>query len=370
MALHLTTNVSLESYSGRTGKIAEFLKPQEGSGKELYGIEIFLLPANYENKYSLELPEGRAEIETIELPKGSKSRMPVLSQELAKDIGRTFGKFNVRKFQVHYPWEKDAYDMGGMHIGQTFQFVDIIKDISGADQANVNMHYTTKYPIGSVISEKTGKEREEDLEMIERQAMRTADIRDQLGSSCKIILENNSSAGKLFDKKTGRWIVDNFDFVAEDYAGRRGADGNNWDYSHAWCAIGALNGDRICPTMEWCKRQYNGMPESGRSIQEYARKVAPNIEWAHLCDEASPYAHHGLHVGEVRKEGGQEIRGMIDFNECAEALGRVVRENPKKDIVATIEVKDGHLQQGFEKIINHDYPILKSLLEREGVLAS
>ena len=91
--------------------------------------------------------------------------------------------------------------------------------------------------------------------------------------------------------------------------------------------------------------QYDGVPESAESIGNYVEMVAPRIKWIHLSDEPHSRIHSGLHIGE----------GGIDFQECA----RLLDDSIVDDTVATIEVSDGHKDDGFKKIIEHDYPLLK-----------
>jgi hypothetical protein len=174
-------------------------------------------------------------------------------------------------------------------------------------------------------------------------------------------VENNPAVSIDDDKKTGEKIVDVFDLVVEDYIGREGLDGMTLDYSHAWCVVDYFKRDLSKPSdtksdpiwnepswnMEWCRRQYNGVPRSAQSIENYVKKASHFIKWVHIGDEPNAFSHDGRHIGEWN----------INFKECMELL----EEHLTKETPATIEVKDGHTDAGFKRILEHDYPVLKEL---------
>ena len=100
---------------------------------------------------------------------------------------------------------------------------------------------------------------------------------------------------------------------------------------------------------EWLRRHYVDGPRSAESMENYVRNVAPQTKWLHLTDEPHPYAHTGLHMGD----------GTIDFEECASLLETHLRD----ETVTIIEVGDGHTDDGFKKLIEHDLPILRKLFK-------
>lgn len=326
----MSTNIDLQNYEKRIGVIAKKMEP--------LGIEIFSLPQNYESRQVLELPE-----------KQSSGKFALLSKELAKDIGRKFKKNGIRRVQYHYPWQKTLLDMDGHDITLTLQFCNIIYEEADAEEMTINYHNVLKYPAPSRIKDMSGKVRKEILGMLEIQANMASHIATHLDSPPTLIVENNPAVSIDKDEKTGEDLLDNMDLVAEDFIDRKGVGGTNLDYSHAWTVVGYFQGEKTYPNLEWCKRQYGGIPESGKSMENFVRKVAPQVDWIHLSDEADPYKHQGLHVGD----------GNVDFEECAELLDRFL----KKEVVATIEVADGHTVPVFKKILEHDFPVLKEIFD-------
>ena len=138
------------------------------------------------------------------------------------------------------------------------------------------------------------------------------------------------------------------DLVAEDYFDRDGIDGTNLDYSHAWSVVEYFMGGEKYPNLEWCRRQYQGVPPSAASIGDFVQRVSPKVRWVHLSDEPHPYTHSGSHMGD----------GKIDFEECARLLNECTGDEV---VVATIEVKDGHTPDGFKRIVEHDFPYLSKI---------
>lgn len=328
--ISLTTNVDLQNYEKRIDDIVRYMNP--------LGIEIFSLPQNYANRYQLELPDRQ-----------DSDRFALLSKELAKGIGRKFKKHGIHRVQYHYPWQKTLLDMDGHNLALTIQFGDIILEESGVDQLTINYHNVLKYPTPSMVKGFDGSYREDIHGMLETQTVLVRQIRDQFKSPCLLIVENNPAVSIDYDKKTGEGILDNVDLVAEDYIGRRGIDGTNLDYSHAWTVVEYFKGDKKYSNLEWCRRQYGGVPESAKSMENFVREVAPKVRWLHLSDEPHPYTHSSSHIGD----------GEIDFRECARLLDEYLTNNDI--VVATIEVKDGHTPEGFKKIIEHDFPCLSKI---------
>jgi len=344
--ISLSTNVDLQNYAMRIDAIAKAFNP--------LGIEIFSLPQNYAPKIMLELPETAQSYE---------GKFTVLNRQTAKELGKLLKKNGVAKIQFHYPWQKTLLDMNGHDIALTYAFCDIIKDESGAERLTINHHNSYKYPVPSAMVGLNGKYRKELLKMLKKQTGFTSSIGKQMGTNCQLVVENNPAVSIDDDKKTGEKIVDVFDLVVEDYIGREGLDGMTLDYSHAWCVVDYFKRDRSNPSdtqflwegafnepswnMEWCRQQYGGVPRSAQSMENYVKKAAHIIKWVHIGDEPHAFTHSGGHVGE----------GKIDFKECAELLNSSLpMETP-----ATIEVKDGHTDVGFKRILEHDLPLLKEL---------
>jgi len=328
MAISLSTNVDLQNYDSRTGVIVKHMNP--------FGIEIFSLPQNYTSDYELYLPDQA----------DSRGRFNVLSKGLARDIGRRFKRHGIHRVQYHYPWQKSTLDMNGHDFALTMGFCDIILAESGAEQLTINYHNVMKYPTPSRVSELSGSFRREIHDMLETQTKLIKQIRNQSGSHCFLIVENNPAVSSDSDGKTCEGIIDNVDLVPEDYIIRKGINGTTLDYSHAWTVVKYFQGNVKSPNLEWCRRQYRGVPRSARSLEKFVQAVAPATRWLHLSDEPHPYTHSGSHIGD----------GKIDFQECARLLNEHLEDD---DIVATIEVKDGHTPEGFKRVIEHDFPFLK-----------
>jgi hypothetical protein len=316
------------------------------------GIEIFSLPQNYAPKIMLELPETSQPYE---------GKFTVLSRQTAKELGKLLKKNGVSKIQFHYPWQKTLLDMNGHDIALTYAFCDIIRDESGAERLTINHHNSYKYPVPSYMAGFKGKYRKELLKMLKKQTGFAKSIGKQMCTKCQLIVENNPAVSIDDDRKMGEKIVDVFDLVVEDYIGREGLDGMTLDYSHAWCVVDYFKRDFSKPhdtqsdpvwndiswNMEWCRQQYDGVPRSAQSMENYVKKAAHIIKWVHIGDEPNAFSHDGRHIGD----------GAIDFKECAELLNSSLpTETP-----ATIEVKDGHTDAGFKRIIEHDLPALKKL---------
>jgi len=334
----LSTNVDLQNYATRIGTVAKAFNPM--------GIEIFSLAKNYPGGYPLELPEQEKTLEGAS----------VISKELARKVGKAFREYGIRKIQFHYPWEKEILDRHGHDIALTFNFCDIVLEESGAEQLTINHHNLVKYPTPSEAKISGAEFRESILDALDTRTLIVKGIKKSCGSRCKLIAENNPSCGIELDKKTGEYLVDNVDFVPEDFLDREGIEGMNLDYPHAWTVVAYFQGKafeyegpRSTENLEWCRRHYGGVPESAKSMENFIRKVAPKVEWMHISDEANPYAHKGLHVGE----------GNVDFKECADLLEKYL----PKETPATIEVKDGHTEVGFKRILEHDWPFLKKLFD-------
>ena len=126
MKISLSTNVDLQNYEKRIEDIVKHMNP--------LGIEIFSLSQNYANISQLELPDKQ------------ESKYPLLSKQLAKDIGKRFKKHGIHKIQYHYPVNKTILDMNGHDIGLTIQFCNIILEESCSDQLTINYHNVWKYP--------------------------------------------------------------------------------------------------------------------------------------------------------------------------------------------------------------------------------
>ena len=323
----LSTNVDLQNYGDRIGEIVRYMNP--------LGIEIFSKPENYKPEYLMDLPEKSA----------SYGNFTTISKQLAKNIGNKLR--GIKRIQFHYPWQKTLLDMDGNDFAQTIKFCDIILEESGAEQLTINYHNVLKYPSPSFVENLKGSEREDVMKKQETDAKYAKWIKENLKSPCLLIVENNPAVSADEDKKTGEQILDNVDLVAEDYIERDGIDGTNLDYSHAWTVAGYFSGDKKYPNLEWCRRQYEGVPESAKSIENFVKTVAPKIKWIHLSDEPHPYTHSGMHLGE----------GATDFHECTRLLDKYLAD----EVVATIEVKNGHTQEGFKKIIEHDFPFLRKI---------
>jgi hypothetical protein len=345
--ISLSTNVDLQNYARRIDDVAKAFNP--------LGIEIFSLPQNYAPKIMLELPETAQPYE---------GKFTVLNRQTAKELGKMLKNSGVAKIQFHYPWQKTLLDMNSHDIALTYAFCNIILEESGAERLTINHHNSFKYPIPSAMAGFKGKYRKELLKMLKKQTGFAKSIGKQMGTACQLVVENNPAVSIDDDKKTGEKIVDVFDLVVEDYIGREGLDGMTLDYSHAWCVVDYFNRDlsnpfgarfdiqkgafnEISENMEWCRRQYNGVPLSAQSIENYVKKASHFIKWVHIGDEPNAFSHSGGHVGE----------GTIDFKECAELLNSLLpMETP-----ATIEVKDGHTDAGFKRILEHDLPSLRKL---------
>lgn len=327
----LSANVDLQNYHQRIDDIARLMRPD--------GIEIFSLPRNYPTSYYDGL-QDRSALNTN----------PVLSKELAKDIGKKLRHRGIRKVQYHYPWQKMPLDMNGSDFALTIQFCDIVLEESMAHQLTINYHNSLKYP-EQVLSKRSPKFREDLLRMCGTQTLVLRDLRNHLGSNCLLVLENNPAIARIYDN-TGSLILDVVDLVPGDFLTRPGNDGFTLDYSHAWLVAEyfRVNNDlRISddkhPNLELCRQQYGDV--FGDLLEKFVISVAPRVKWVHLCDEKSSYEHLGLHIGE----------GVIDFRKCAELL----KTHLKEDVVATIEVREGHTEEVFRRIIEHDFPILEEL---------
>jgi len=333
--ISLSTNVDLQNYARRVDDVATAMKP--------LGIEIFSLPQNYANKIQLDLPEKKTVL----------NGFPVLSREMAKEIGKEFRRNGIRRIQFHYPWQKTLLDMNGHDIALTYNFCDIVLEESGAEKLTINHHNSYKYPTPSMARELDSEYRWELLDMLAKQTALAKRIGKKTCTQCLLIVENNPATSVDTDKKTGEGILDVFDLVPEDYIGRPGLDGTTLDYSHAWSVVGYFKCDFSKPhekpgeNLEWCRRQYAGIPHAARSMKSFVEEVAPRVEWLHIGDEPDAFSHDGRHIGE----------GDINFKGCAELL----EEFLTKDTPATIEVKDGHTDAGFKRILEHDYPVLKEL---------
>lgn len=328
--LSLTTNVDLQNYAKRVGDIAKTM--------DTSAIEFFSLPQNYLPKMQLELPEY-----------AEPDKFAIINRKLAEDIGRRLRKHDIRFVQFHYPWQKTLLDMDGHDLALTIQFCDVILHRSCAERLTLNYHNVRKYPTLKKVEELDGAERKRFLNMLESQTIMSQHLKEELKSDIELIVENNPAFSIDEDKKTEKGIVDNLDLVAEDYIYRDGIDGTNLDWSHAWSVVEYFKGDRKCANLEWCRRQYHGVPASARSIESFVRTVAPKIKWIHLSDELDPYSHLGLYMGD----------GRIDFVKCLKLLDKYLPE----ETPATIEVKDGHKPEGFKRIKEHDFPVLEKLIK-------
>ena len=89
--------------------------------------------------------------------------------------------------------------------------------------------------------------------------------------------------------------------------------------------------------------------KSAQSMENFVSILAPKIEWLHIGDEPDAYSHAGLHIGDGKFELVEDLA--------------LLKKYLKNDVVATIEVKDGHKPDGFSKIIKSDYPKLQEMLK-------
>ena len=199
-----------------------------------------------------------------------------------------------------------------------------------------------------MLSKRSLAFRESILKMCEAQTLIVRDIRNHLCSSCLLVVENNPGVARIYDN-TGKLILDVVDLVPGDFVTRHGNDGFTLDYSHAWLVSEyfRIRGDEKHSNLELCRQQYGDLSSIDDMLERFVRSVAPKTRWIHLCDEKDPYEHLGLHIGD----------GIINFRKCAELLKTYLKE----DVVATIEVRDSHTEEGFRRIIEHDFPILEDL---------
>jgi len=325
--ISISTNVDLQNYKKRIDSVCKLMSPE--------GIEIFSLPYNYPNKFYSQLEEKH------------ESKFPVLSKSLALEIGKKLRKNRIKKVQFHYPWQKHPLDMNGSDINFTIQFCDLVLEESGAEQLTINYHNSFKhYP--DKLKKLNSEFRKNLLNSFELQTQIMKDIRDELDSECLLNVENNPAVALIKDSN-GNLVQDIVDQVSEDFINRKWIDGITFDYSHAWLVMEYFRrNEQKFANMELCRKQYGGVPNSAKSMNNFVKSVASRIKWIHLSDEVHPYQHEGLHIGE----------GKIDFNECAELLKKYL----KKDVVVTIEVLDGHTPEGYKKIVEKDFPLLKELL--------
>lgn len=326
--ISLSANVDLQNYPQRIDDIAKIMRPD--------GIEIFSLPSNYPATYYGGLQDSDTQV----------GNHPILNKELARDIGRKLSNYGIRKVQYHYPWQKMPLDMNGSDFALTIQFCDIVLEESGAHQLTINYHNSLKYP-EQVLGKVSREFRENVLKMCDTQTLIMRDLRNHLKSDCLLVLENNPAVARIYDN-TGSLILDVVDLVSGDFVKRSGNDGFTLDYSHAWSVTEyfRVNGEKNS-NLELCRQQYGDISYSDDLLERFVRCVAPRVKWIHLCDEKSPHEHLGLHIGD----------GVIDFRRCAELLKTYLKE----DVIATIEVRDGHTEEGFRRIAEHDFPILEEL---------
>lgn len=328
--ISLTTNTDLQNYEKRIDEITKYMNP--------LGIEMYAVSQNYENSRQLELPKKR----------GTTTFYNLLSEELAKDIGKKLKTNGISKVQYHYPWQKNLLDMNGHDIALSIKFCDIIQQFSNAEQVTINYHNVLNYPSPERIKELDGKERRRILKMLERQAAISQFIKHDIYTSIDLILENNPVAVIVSDKKIGQDLFDVTDLVAEDYINRENIDGVTFDYSHAWGVVESFKNNKNFPNIRWCEKQYDGIPKSAKSIEDFVKKVSPKALWCHISDEPKTCIHSGLHIGD----------GNIDFEECMSLLNKHLRE----ETPVTIEIMDGHTPEGFKRIIEKDFPKLSAIL--------
>jgi hypothetical protein len=313
----LTTNVDMFNYKGRIGKIAEVM----GN----HGLEIFGLARNYPNRHQLSLADDAPQA--------------VVSKNLAKDLAGELRKYGFERLQFHYPIEKSIMDMNGQDLGLTLEFCNIILEESRAKSMTITYHNVYRY---SPFSNAFSLERVLILNLLEANSRLASKIAEDYRSRCQLTVENNSAVSIGFGEQNREGVIYNTaDLVPGDYVGRWGLSGNTFDYAHAWTVV---NSDRDHKNIEWTKVG-SEIPDT---LEDFVQQVSGSMRWMHLCDEVDPLKHTGSHIGD----------GKIDFVECAYILSDFIPDGT----IATIEVCDGHTEDGFRRILEHDYPLLKLLL--------
>jgi len=320
--------VDLQNYSDRIPDIERYMHPTS--------IEIFSVPQNYKNEYILELPE-----------KQGSSTYPLLSKELARDMGKKLKEHGITKVQYHYPPKKSLLDMSARDLAITLKFCDIILRTSDVERFTVNYHNFLNYPIPRKVEELNGNDRKKIIKMLDDISVLSQHIKSGFDMPMELIVENNAGSEFRYDETANQYLAANVDLAVEDYINRKGIDGTTLDYSHAWLVVKCFEKNKKYPNLEWCKRQYGGIPESGKSIKSFVRMASPKIRWIHLSDESYDLVHSALHIGE----------GNIDFVECLGFLNKYLSE----ETPTTIEINNGHSPEGFKKIVEKDYPRLSEL---------
>lgn len=308
--IHLTANIDLKNYEYRISDIVRTMKTP--------GIEIMSLPENFY----------------------ANSGSPYLSLKIAEKMAIELKNHDIAYVQFHYPVSFQLHGYFEQFFYRSLEFCSIIKNVSGA-QVTLNYHNDVVIPHNIV---KDGEARAEQLNDLEKIAKRAALINQTYGSPCLLVVENNGVTNAS-NNNSLRY----FDMVAEDYEERDGIEGNTFDISHAWRIVHCFKKGRRYKNLEWCMRQYNGVPDSAKSLENFIKRAAKGMKWIHLADEDNMNKHQARHIGE----------GKIDFVKCL----RTLSETTDGEIIATIEVDDGHTPDGFRKILESDYPKLSEILK-------
>ena len=342
----LTTNVDLRNFrdTPRLETIRDRISPD--------AVELYLLPSNYPSPCGFEL-SGLLDVDET----------PVLGRRLAVGLGAQLMGFSY--VQVHYPWQFSPDESRFGAMSQTIEFCDILKEEGEIGQVSINYHFANKSIGYSKLSLRGLMSlRNEAGYKLDSDSRSISLIKRYLGSDCLLVGENNPGTAPDRDSRTGEILFDPFDLVPLDFRERPGLDGLTLDVAHAynvWLNLSAslalhLRDEDMPRTLVSVAEQYImpafGSGDFGDVVGEFSSLPNAPLRWIHVSDERDPNLHEGLHIGD----------GKIDYAEVFRRINQTVPEDAV--IPVTIETKDGHTDEGFQRILENDVPRLREAIQK------